>query len=240
MAKGNSKAAEKKRDRIAMQRKMDARVAIVKTANLQDDPLESLPSFKKFSKNGLDLTLSTKRVSDLNHDGKEFIIDLLAKNMKKLYEDSEWGWNDKNKREEMLDEKAWYLLAETSDGTIAGYSHFRYDMDFDDEVVYVYEIQIDSTYQRKGLGRFMMQVLEMLAFKADMRKIMLTVFKHNPEAENFFKKTMKYEIDETCPIDDVVEQYDYEILSKFNKRKLAREASQATEIQATCASACCK
>ena len=46
MAKGNSKAAEKKRDRIAMQRKMDARVAIVKTANLQDDPLESLPSFK--------------------------------------------------------------------------------------------------------------------------------------------------------------------------------------------------
>ena len=195
---------------------------------------------QKFSKNGLDLTLSTKRVSDLNHDGKEFIIDLLAKNMKKLYEDSEWGWNDKNKREEMLDEKAWYLLAETSDGTIAGYSHFRYDMDFDDEVVYVYEIQIDSTYQRKGLGRFMMQVLEMLAFKADMRKIMLTVFKHNPEAENFFKKTMKYEIDETCPIDDVVEQYDYEILSKFNKRKLAREASQATEIQTTCASACCK
>ena len=54
MAKGNSKAAEKKRDRIAMQRKMDARVAIVKTANLQDDPLDSLPSFKvskKFFRN---------------------------------------------------------------------------------------------------------------------------------------------------------------------------------------------
>ena len=48
MAKGdpNSKAAEKKRQRLAMQRKMDARVAIVKTANLQDDPLASLPSFK--------------------------------------------------------------------------------------------------------------------------------------------------------------------------------------------------
>ena len=51
MAKGNSKAAEKKRDRIAMQRKMDARVAIVKTANLQDDPLGSLPSFKVSKKN---------------------------------------------------------------------------------------------------------------------------------------------------------------------------------------------
>ena len=160
--------------------------------------------------------------------------------MRKLYEDSKCGWNDKNKRKEMLDDKSWYLLATTSDGTIAGYSHFKYDMYFNDEVVNVHEIQIVSTYQRKGLGRFMMQVLEMLAFKADMRKIMLTVLKHNPDAEIFFKKTMKYEIDETCPIDDVVEQYDYEILSKFNKRKLAREASQATEIQTTCASACCK
>ena len=48
MAKGdpNSKSAKKKQERLAMQRKMDARVAIVKTANLQDDPLASLPSFK--------------------------------------------------------------------------------------------------------------------------------------------------------------------------------------------------
>jgi len=75
----------------------------------------------------------------------------------------------------------------------------------------------------------MMQVLEMLAFKADMRKIMLTVLKHNPSAKTFFKECMKFEIDETCPIDDVYEQFDYEILSKFNKRKLALEASQQSE-----------
>jgi len=32
-------------------------------------------------------------------------------------------------------------------------------MDFDDEVLYVYEIQLEEEFQRKGLGRFMMQVL---------------------------------------------------------------------------------
>lgn len=112
-------------------------------------------------------------------------------------------------------------------------------MDYDDEVLYVYEIQIDPSYQRKGIGRFMMFALEMLAFKADMRKIMLTVFKHNPEADKFFKNTMKYEIDETCPIDDVVEQYDYEILSKFNKRKLAREAAEAPKEEHGCQKKCC-
>ena len=81
-----------------------------------------------------------------------------------------------------------------------------------------------------------MQVLELLAFKADMRKIMLTVFKHNPDGQKFFKTYMKFEIDETCPIDDVYEQFDYEILSKMNKRKLAREMSE--EENKTCCGGC--
>ena len=55
------------------------------------------------------------------------------------------------------------------------------------------------------------QVLEIMAFKADMRKIMLTCFKHNPAAQKFFKGALKYEIDETCPGDDVYEQHDYEV-----------------------------
>ena len=108
------------------------------------------------------MTLSTKRVADLSPEKQEVIIDLLEKNMKKLYEESDWGWNAKNKSDELLDESAWYLLAEKPDGTIVGFSHFRFDMDYDDEVLYVYEIQIDPSFQRKGLGRFMMQVLELL------------------------------------------------------------------------------
>ena len=46
----------------------------------------------------------------------------------------------------------------------------------------------------------------MLCFKADMRKIMLTVFKHNPHAQKFFRTVMKFETDETNPYDDVYEQ----------------------------------
>ena len=84
----------------------------------------------------------------------------------------------------------------------------------------------------------MMQVLEMLAFKADMRKIMLTVLKHNESAVKFFKSNLKFEFDETNPEKDLewnekytdVEQKDYEILSKFNKRKLARESMESLEI----------
>ena len=51
--------------------------------------------------------------------------------------------------------------------------------------------QLEECARRKGLGKFMMMLLELLSHKADMRKIMLTCFKHNPLAHKFFKVTLK-------------------------------------------------
>jgi len=246
-AKPNSKAAEKKRERLEMEKKMNARVAIVKAANNTSDPLENLPSFKKYSKNDVEVELTAERIGDLDDATKKWLMELITKNMKKLYEESEWGWKESSKREEMFDDRAWYLLARSTSsedsGKLLAFAHFRFDMDYDDEVLYVYEIQLEDCVKRKGLGKFMMQVLEIMAFKADLRKIMLTCFKHNPAAQKFFKTALKYEIDETCPIDDVYEQHDYEIVSKFNKRKLAKERAEEMSIsnksQTISTSSCC-
>ena len=93
-----------------------------------------------FSKNGVACSLSTRRVTDLDENEKKAVVDLLIRNMKALYEQSNWGWNEKNKRDEMLEDSAWYLLAKNEEGKICGFSHFRYDMDYDDEVLYVYEV----------------------------------------------------------------------------------------------------
>lgn len=43
---------------------------------------------------------------------------------------------------------------------------------------------------RKGLGKFMMQILELVAFTNHMRKVVLTVLKHNKY--NYFFKALKY------------------------------------------------
>ena len=91
------------------------------------------------------MTLSTERVTDINEQEKNLIVDLLVRNMKKLYEESNWGWNEKNKREEMLEDAAWYLMARNAKGELCGFSHFRYDMDFDDEVLYVYEVRMQPS-----------------------------------------------------------------------------------------------
>jgi len=216
-----------------MEKLMNSRVQLVKAANSAEDPLENLPSFKKYEKNGMNVAISAERLTDLDKDTRAWLMDLITRNMKALYEKSDWGWKTANKEEEMFDDRAWYLIARDMDneGNLLAFSHFRFDMDYDDEVLYVYEIQLEDSIRRKGLGRFMMQVLEIMAFKADMRKIMVTIFKHNPGAQKFFKEALKYEIDETCPVDDVYEQYDYQILSKFNRRKLAREEKENAACQ---------
>lgn len=58
-----------------------------------------------------------------------------------------------------------------------------------------------------------------MAFTAQMKKVVLTVLKHNPEAMNFFQK-LNYTVDETSPEDSLFEEFPYVILSKINKKLL--------------------
>lgn len=143
-----------------------------------------------------------------------------------MYVKSDWGWNEANKKEELFEHNAWFLIARGEDGTPVAFSHFRFDMDFDDDVLYVYEIQLEKELRRKGLGKLMLKMLELLMVKAEMVKIMLTCFKHNPAASNFFKNCLKYEIDETCPYNTIYEQFDYEILSRYNPKRKPVEDSE--------------
>lgn len=49
-----------------------------------------------------------------------------------------------------------------------------------------YELQLEPEVRRKGLGRFMMSALESMASRNQMLKVILTVFKHNPSAIQFY------------------------------------------------------
>ena len=126
------------------------------------------------------------------------------------YEESAWGWNEKEKKLEMTEDSAWFLIAFTKEGNPIAFSHFRFDIDYGLPVLYwlvlfnkknlfwnlhdlkalisySYELQLEPECRSKGLGRFMLQILELMAFKANMKKVMLTVFLHNVNAVGFFK-----------------------------------------------------
>jgi len=220
------KRLQKKAEKKAMDRKIEIGYANVKLANSQEDPLSQLPSLNVYNKNGLDLKLETTRAPELDDKTLEWAFKLLETNMKPLYEkcyqgkDPDLNWNEERKREELKDDRAWYLIARQQDGTPVAFSHFRYDMDYDDDVVYCYEIQVSKGVRRKGLGKFMLKVLELLMIKANFIKIMATIFKNDKPEYTFFKTALKFDTDETSPVDDVFETFQYEIVSRFNLKKV--------------------
>lgn len=163
----------------------------------------------------------------------ESCLGLFQANMAEMYQQSSWGLNLNEKREELTHTRARYLIVtkcckekecSSDDSNLEGddqdrvlaFSHFRFEVDDEDdpsqEVLYLYEIQIDSMVQRNGLGKRLMHVIELMAQQMKMRKVMLTVFKHNQNAMKFYER-LNYTIDATSP-SQFGENADYEILSK--------------------------
>lgn len=81
------------------------------------------------------------------------------------------------------------ILAYDQESKPVGFCSFRFEFDAEKQapVLYLYEIQLDSQVKRKGLGKWMMQILELLAIKYGMDCVMLTVFKENEEGLSFYK-----------------------------------------------------
>jgi ribosomal protein S18 acetylase RimI-like enzyme len=90
--------------------------------------------------------------------------------MQSHYESMEWGWKDGKKRLELTDSESRYIVARQKDNSICGFLMFRIEQDDDPErdTLYVYELQLDKTVQRCGLGKHLMQTAELLARKSKL------------------------------------------------------------------------
>ncbi|XP_050316096.1 N-alpha-acetyltransferase 40 isoform X2 [Anthonomus grandis grandis] len=216
-AASSAKGKEKRQQRKEEQQRIRDAMAVVAEANKLENPLKDFQVFQKFNKNGIVADIFFMKCADLSDIEKQWVLGLTKKNMQSKYEHSSWGWDEMKKSEELFDENAKYLIAKSAtDGSYLGFSHFRFDIDEGIEVLYCYELQLENHIQRKSLGKFMMQVLELMAFKNNMKKVVLTVLKNNNNSKFF--KAVGYELDESSPVDDEEEVYPYEILSKINKR----------------------
>ncbi|KFM77973.1 N-alpha-acetyltransferase 40, partial [Stegodyphus mimosarum] len=187
--------------------------ALVKTASEADGLMCKFPHLAVYKEYGLDLKIEYVSSNNLDKKTIDEVFCLLKCNMKRAYEESDWGWSDTAKRDELTDESARYLLAKDANEKIIGFSHFRFDIEESYPILYCYELQIDPEFQRKGLGQHIMNVLFVIAHNFRLVKIVLTVFKHNIAGLNFYMKSMAFRHDETCPKEE--EGKCYVILSKF-------------------------
>lgn len=109
----------------------------------------------------------------------------------------------------------------SEDGRILGFLSFMVTYEDGKEVIYCYEIHLSSMARGKGLGVLLMGQMEGIGKLIGLEKAMLTVFKSNKGAREFYKKG-GYEVDENSPPartlrNGTVKEYDYEILSKVLK-----------------------
>jgi len=208
----------------------------LKKANASPDPLAELPpAFTKYEKNGLNLRFETKKMKDIELDMKNWVFELFEKNMKAIYEKSKCGWNDEDKINELLDDDAWYLIATDNETDFPlAFAHFGYDMEDGDDVFFVYEIQLDESVRRKGLGKFMMKVMELMMIKTNLLKIVLVVFKHNIIGNKFFKEALKYEANAPAAGDEPKEDDDYEVLCRKNLLEWKKREDNGEELTDCC------
>ena len=138
------------------------------------------------------------------------------------YENSEIKWSASKKWKEMKLPDMKYIILHTPDGVVAGFISFMVTYEDGKEVVYIYEIHLVPEWQSQGLGRRMMHIAEAFAQNVKVSKVMLTVFRANEKAVDWYLK-QGYQEDEFSPgprklRNGTVKQPSYIILSKQVER----------------------
>ncbi|KAH9625919.1 hypothetical protein KSS87_023439 [Heliosperma pusillum] len=204
------KRASKRKEIVEKKKVVDG---LIKAASAVKDPLDSFPEFRRRNLQGLCFHLEAGLGTKLSRILKQYIKKLLEVNMKRHY-GMEWPTEEKVKYREINAPEARYIFVykalssgscepdrfmSNEKGDIVGFVHYRFILEEDLPVLYLYELQLEPEIQGKGLGRLLMQLLELIAQKSDMSAIVLTVQKTNLSAMSFYTSKLGYSIAAASP-----------------------------------------
>lgn len=177
--------------------------------------------------------------STISSKDLEACLDLIELTSSEAYAASGAGWSRPKKRKEMKLPDMKYLIiragpsspgpdADRGDepksgdrdegNSVLGFLSFMVTYEDGVEVVYCYEIHLAAEARGRGLGGLLMGRMEEVGKRVGLKKAMLTVFKSNVVACEFYFRG-GYEVDEYSPKprrlrNGTVKEYDYMILSK--------------------------
>ncbi|XP_055636641.1 N-alpha-acetyltransferase 40 [Toxorhynchites rutilus septentrionalis] len=184
----------------------------IEKANRQVNPMVDLPQFLKYDQCDCEIEVYCRRKADMDPKILKWAFKLAEKNVGPQYKSCSLGWQPKVKQSDLNKTWARYLVAlDRKTKKPVAYTMFRFDLDYGRSVLYCYEMQVETEFQRKGLGGFMMRALEAMARFYSMERVVLTVLKNNEDGMRFYRN-LGYDIDETSP--DKADNAAYEIMSK--------------------------
>ncbi|CAH9061615.1 unnamed protein product [Cuscuta epithymum] len=212
----------KKMNRKEMLEKKKLVEEIIKAASSVNDHLSCFPTFIHYHRNGLSVYMESGRGNKLSSQMKHYIQGLLKENMRGPY-GSEWPTEEKVKRKEMVAPEARYIFVyeipsanpsgipavgyqdsdevKTADDKcqVVGFVHYRFTIEEEIPVLYVYELQLEQRVQGKGLGEYLMQLMELIGSKSKMGAVVLTVQKANVVAMKFYTSKLGYSVSSISP-----------------------------------------
>jgi ribosomal protein S18 acetylase RimI-like enzyme len=169
------------------------------------------PAFMKYDRN--DLKLSVEFATKLSDAMKEWAFEMAKGNMEDIYDQSGYGWDDDDKMRELEEDGARFLVvketpvrdadanadptanADTDNvttGKPVAFVHFRFtvqgevmDVMKGETSLYIWDIHVDESVQRKGVGKHLMLILELIARQQQMKMVSIPVQLHDETALSF-------------------------------------------------------
>ncbi len=215
-AKGGGKNRSSNQDVVitkskAMQTKaineniLKLRAALFNEQGQDKNILEGIvPAFLNYNRNGINVSVEFS--PKLKKNDLEWCFDITQSHMEEVYDASGYGWDDDDKERELTEQGARFLLireAETNE--LRGFVHFRFtvqgeviDQMIGQTCLYVMDIQFAADIQRKGLGKHVLSLLELIARKQQMSRVTIPIFLGDEKTKSWLTKQGKgYEADLT-------------------------------------------
>ncbi|RYG67960.1 N-acetyltransferase [archaeon] len=138
-------------------------------------------SFLEYTIN--DAQYSISFATYLSDDDLDWAFEITKEHMFAIYDACGFGWDNDDKMEELTEKGARFLVVRDSRRNIQGFVHFRFtvqgevlDQMAGETCLYVMDIHLSSELQRKGLGKHMLVLLELMARREKMSRVSLPVF----------------------------------------------------------------
>jgi N-alpha-acetyltransferase 40 len=144
------------------------------------------PAFMKFDRNGLNLEIVF--TPKLSRAELQWAFNLTKTHMESVYDASGYGWDDNDKMKELSEQGTRFLIARektpegSPPGPVRAFVHFRFTVQGEvmdtmagAPCLYVWDVQLEEPVQRKGLGKHLLMILELIGKREKMEQLCVPV-----------------------------------------------------------------
>ena len=200
-------------------------------------PFRAFSSMKLSDEETLTVTFATGKT--LPRDQMKACFNMSKAHMEEIYDASEYGWDDDDKKSELKDASSRLLIATNPAGEVVAFVAFimtlqgeLYEKPIGEPCLLVRDMQVTTAYQRRGVGRHLMRLCEMIGMKFQLGYVEALVTRENAAAHAFFTSKAKgYSTEGRDFLDELDGEWDDDSFVVYSKC-VSKVLKHAAKIQA--------